>query len=112
MESELDKCPICLNNIIQEGVNIYSYDEDTLQKSEITQLKCNHLICKHCLKQWLEKSLYCTCPICTTSISDIVIEMPAKENRSICTQKCMKILLLTLFLIFVIIIIYKLFVTK
>ncbi len=117
MDTELDKCPICLNNIIQEDVKIYSYDEDTFQKYEVVKLKCNHMICKHCLDQWLAKSLYCTCPICNTSLyqENIIISIDApleQENYTICTQKCVKIVSVTLFVIFVIIIICKLFLTN
>lgn len=115
MDQEHDKCPICLNNIIKEKNNYYSLDEDTFNNIEVIQLKCNHIMCKHCLEQWLQKSIHGTCPICNNLIvqENVVINIPSERDRQeekVCNQTCRKGLILIVILMFLTVIICKLFI--
>lgn len=53
-----ENCPICLEQI----ENVY-------------ETECKHKFHESCIKEWKRKNSEGTCPICRSSINEIVIEM-------------------------------------
>jgi hypothetical protein len=62
-------CPICLEYLVIEKLNVYVLHDGSLDGSNTNPVKCGHKYHFECIREWAEKKR--TCPICRSDIKII-----------------------------------------